>query len=228
LSQYIEIVEPSATLETYLVQDDILRAIERAGRTCYKSECRITDDSAEKFTRMIMKSHHESVIEHYSITVRIVCNRGVSHELVRHRLASYSQESTRYCNYGKAGKIKVIRPFYFPPESMNFHRWWHAMDFAAQIYLDMLADGATPQQARGVLPNDLKTEIVVTANLRMWRTIFDQRCAAGAHPQIRQIMLPLLHTMARLLPVIFEDLADRFLPLNWRDVEGLPPMGVAE
>lgn len=183
----------------------MLRRIETAGRTCYKSEDRITDDSAPKFVRMVMKRGHESVIEHEKMTARLVCNRGVSHELVRHRLASYSQESTRYCNYGKnAGQISVIEPTGLT--SVQRQNWDQAVRTSEQMYLSLIEDGVSPQLARGVLPIDLKTEIVVTANLREWRHIFKLRTAKAAHPHIRNLMCMGLFQFQHVIPVVFDDL----------------------
>jgi thymidylate synthase (FAD) len=186
----------------------MLRRIERAGRTCYKSEERVTAESAEKFVRMIMFQYkHHSVIEHESVSVRFVCDRGISHEIVRHRIASYSQESTRYCNYSKdkhGSEINVIEPPGMT-EAQREH-WVQAMTEAEIYYFTMLEDGAKPQIARSVLPNSLKTELVMTANLREWRHFFHMRCDTPAHPQIRELAIPLLHEFQELIPVIFEDL----------------------
>jgi len=153
----------------------MLRAIEVAGRTCYKSEGAITATSAEKFLRdVIMLKGHESVLEHQSISVRVICDRGVSHEIVRHRLASYSQESTRYCNYASGkfgGELTFIRPPFVWSDIM-MRTWEEAMRSAESCYLLMIAHFATPQEARSVLPNSLKTEIIITMNLREWRHFF--------------------------------------------------------
>lgn len=196
------------------ITDEILRNIERAGRTCYKSEDKITDKSASDFVRMIIRRGHESVLEHEKITISFVCDRGVSHELVRHRLASFSQESTRYCNYGSekfGGEITCVVPPFFGENGEEVRTddeiiWIRAMESAERAYFDLLRLGWTPQQARTVLPNSLKTEIVVTANLREWRTIFKQRAFPAAHPQMREIMCPLLKELTSQLPEIFEDI----------------------
>lgn len=187
--------------------DVMLKNIELAGRTCYKSEDQITSDSAAAFIRRITRSGHLSVIEHMNITVRIVCDRGVSHELVRHRLASYSQESTRYANYARdkfGGEITVIKPFFWKEDSQAYQDWLSAMSHAEAIYLKLIREGASPQQARSVLPNSLKTEVVMTANLREWKHVFRLRCSRAAHPQIREIMLPLLADLHKRVPVVFE------------------------
>lgn len=201
----MKIVEPSSTL--VWITPNAERVIEEAGRTCYKSEDRITDDSAGKFIRKILASGHESVIEHASACFRIVTDRGVTHELVRHRLVSYSQESTRYCNYGKekhGNEITVIRP---PGLDIGQESdWQHAMRDAEESYLCMLSSGASPQIARSVLPNSLKTEIVTTANLREWRHIFKLRLSPRAHPQIQEVMRPIRETLKGLCPTVFYDL----------------------
>lgn len=193
--------------------DEIMKHLELAARTCYKSEDRITEDSAETFLARIVKSGHESVIEHVSVSVRIICDRGVSHELVRHRLCSFSQESTRYANYSKdkfGGEITVIRPFFFESGSKRYREWETAMQACEKAYLALLSTGAKAQQARSVLPNSLKTDIVVTANLREWRHIFKLRCAKASHPQMRQVMLPLLETFHSRIPVLFDTLYEQF------------------
>lgn len=185
---------------------EMLRRIERAGRTCYKSEGCITEDSAEKFVRKLLDSKHESVIEHESATVRVICDRGVSHEIVRHRIASYSQESTRYVNYGKRG-MTVIRPCFLTPDNEAYFAWLNAMSAAEQHYNVMLSLGCTPQEARSVLPNSLKTEIVVTYNMRQWRHFFRMRCAKAAHPQMREIAVPMLAEFKRRFAPLFDDVS---------------------
>ncbi len=183
--------------------------IEAAGRTCYKSEDRITAESAEKFVKHVVDSGHESVLEHGNITVKFVCDRGVSHELVRHRLAAYSQESTRYCNYGKnrfENEITVIKPFFFNEDSEEFFLWHSACIYAEKVYLEMINRGITPEKARSVLPNSLKTENVMTANIREWRHVLKLRTSEKAHPQIRELMLPLLAELSEKYPILFADL----------------------
>ena len=199
----IEIVDPQVIIQDRL-DSRILKNLERYGRICYKSEGRTTEDSAARFIQNILESGHESVIEHEKITVIFVTNRGITHEIVRHRIASYSQESTRYCNY--RGKLAFIRPFYFSAEAKAYAVWKSAMENAAHAYLQLLDMGARPEQARGVLPNDLKAEIVVTYNLREWRHFFKLRCSRAAHPQIRQIAIPVLLEFRRTLPVIFDNI----------------------
>jgi len=193
-----------------------LKLIEKAGRTCYKSEDKVTKDSSIKFVQRLNDLGHESVIEHSAMTVKIVCDRGVSHELVRHRLAAFSQESTRYCNY-KGGVTFVIPPWidakvgeYRSPEDILYtskdFNWFVAMYLSENMYIKLLQTGWSPQQARSVLPNSLKTEIVITANFREWKHIFRLRCQLAAHPQMREIMIPLLHKCKEKIPVIFDNI----------------------
>jgi len=167
------------------------------------------DPSSHKMIKMILDRGHESVIEHSSITVKFICNRGFTHELVRHRLAAYSQESTRYCNYSKGkfdGGITVIRPPYWYDEedAWKYDRWHAAMTYAEEIYLKLIEAGAKPQEARGVLPIDVKTEIVITANIREWRHIFKLRCSKAAHPSMRQLMIPLRDELRKRIPIVFD------------------------
>jgi thymidylate synthase (FAD) len=205
----MRIVSPAHTILLMPAPETIPALIELAGRTCYKSEEKITPDSARGFIGRILKSGHESVIEHVSITVRFVCDRGVSHELVRHRLASYSQESTRYANYGKekfGREITVVRPPFWPEGSAEFDTWRAAMEAAEAAYMRLLELGARPEEARSVLPNSLKTEIVMSANVREWRHVFRLRCSRRAHPQIRELLLPLLAEFHEKIPVLFDGL----------------------
>ncbi len=206
----MKIIKPYFIIEDKIDGAQILKNIERYGRTCYKSEDKITDDSAFNFVKILLKSGHESVIEHEKITVRLICDRGVTHEIVRHRIASYSQESTRYCNYspqGKVGIMKVIEPFFFLGEEnqKKYMVWKKAMEQDEKVYNKLIELGATPQEARSVLPNSLKTEIVITYNLREWRHFFKERTSKRAHPQIREAVLPILKKFKELIPVIFDD-----------------------
>ena len=189
--------------------EETLRRIELAGRTCYKSEDRITTGSAKQFVKLILDSGHHSIIEHINITVRFVCDRGITHELVRHRLASYSQESTRYVNYskGKFGKeITVVKPLFWPKDSPEYSEWLTAMRQVEDTYMRLIELGARPEEARSVLPNSLKTEIVMTCNIREWRHVLSLRCSKDSHPQMREIMLPLLKEFHERLPEVFDDI----------------------
>lgn len=199
---------------------DILKNIEKIGRTCYKSESLITETSAIDFVDMLLKRGHEAMIEHNTISVRFICDRGVSHELVRHRLASFAQESTRYCNYSKDKfnkELTFILPCFFDTgmgtlsNSLAFEEWKRLCQHAEDSYLKLLEMGAEPQQARSILPNSLKTEIVISMNLREWRHFFSLRCDKPAHPQMRELTIPLLKEMNELIPVIFDDLKEKLL-----------------
>jgi thymidylate synthase (FAD) len=201
----LEIIGPAVKIETSIDAGRIMANLERYGRTAYKSEDRITPESAAKFIAGIVKSGHESVIEHENLTVRFICDRGVTHELVRHRLCAFTQESTRYCNYLKRG-IQFIKPCFWEEGTEQYRRWYQAMEFAEAAYNEMIKAGATAQEARSVLPNSLKTEIVVTTNLREWRHIVRLRAEAHSHPQMREIMLILKKELQEKLPVIFGDL----------------------
>ena len=209
----MKILSPSYKILFMENGDTILNRIEAAGRTCYKSEEKITPGSSKSFVKQIIKSGHHSVIEHVNITVKFICDRGVSHELVRHRLAAYSQESTRYANYSKdkfENEITVIKPVFWAKGSKEYSKWENGMENAEKSYLDLIAEGARQEQARSVLPNSLKTEIVMTCNLREWRHVLNLRCSKAAHPQIREIMLPLLTEFHKNIPVIFDDLYEKF------------------
>lgn len=205
----MRIIEPSWSFEDHIDPKAIMEKIERAGRTCYKSEGRIGDGTAERFIQGIIRRGHESVLEHASITARIICDRGVSHELVRHRIASYSQESTRYCNYadGKfGGELTFIKPCFWEEESEMYDVWKYAMRALEQTYQFMVARKVKPEEARSILPNSLKTEIVVTMNIREWRHFFKLRTAPAAHPQMREIAGMMLEGFKEKLPALFGDI----------------------
>ena len=202
------------TRPSFEIMDDIdgakiLQKLERCGRVCYKSEDKITEGSAEKFIGMILKSGHESVLEHEKLTVKFICDRGVTHEIVRHRIASYSQESTRYCNYSKdkfGNELTFIRPCFWADDSEGYAVWKQAMEEIEKTYVKLISLGAKPEEARSILPNSLKTEIVCTMNLREWRHFFRLRTAERAHPQIREISVALLDELKKRIPVIFDDI----------------------
>lgn len=241
----MRLIKQSHQILTKLSYESVKR-IEEAGRTCYKSEANITDTSAEAFVRMLINKGHESVLEHHSLSVRFVTDRGVSHEIVRHRLASFSQESTRYCNYNSGkhgsqctfiipdwaihikpdtydtdwpdddlqnnivGSVYDFRgglPDWFGTSNLEEDLWFNQMANSEHAYNLMIQKGLKPQDARSVLPNSLKTEIVVTANIREWRTIMKQRTSNAAHPMMRQLMIPLLKELkSSEIGVLFEDI----------------------
>ncbi|MBN1971816.1 MAG: FAD-dependent thymidylate synthase [Candidatus Delongbacteria bacterium] len=205
----MKIISPYFKIESNINSDEILGIIEKAGRTAYKSEDKITSESAKEFVSMITNRGHYSVIEHSFITVRVICDRGVTHEIVRHRLASYTQESTRYCNYtqGKFGnEITVIKPIFWNENDEKYKVWKDSLKYSEKSYNKLIALGASPQEARSVLPNSLKTEIVITMNLREWKHFFNLRTAKNAHPQMREIAIPLLKEFQDRIPIIFDDI----------------------
>ena len=221
----MKIIEPYIKLEDNINGEEILKKIERIGRVCYKSENNIKEGSAERFVSNLINRHHESVLEHVSISVRVICDRGVSHEIVRHRLASYSQESSRYCNYSNdkfGNELTFIKPCWFKSSVEDFNEYandnytvdlstdeldWIALMMAIEdLYSLFISDKWTPEQARSILPNSIKTEIVMTMNLREWRHFFKMRCDKSAHPQMRQVANMILDTFKEKIPVIFNDI----------------------
>lgn len=214
--KHMRIIQP--TFEILAFTPNMTKVIELGIRTAYKSEDRMTDDSDRKIIELIKSFKHESTLEHATITVKFITDRGVSHELVRHRIASFTQESTRYCNYSKdkfGSEITVIEPFFYTysytqddKTSILYDSWKRACIAAENEYFFQLESGARPQEARAVLPNSLKTEIVVTANIREWRKIFELRTSKEAHPQIRQIMCPLLLEFRKHWDILFDDVGN--------------------
>lgn len=203
----MKIVEAGFEIIDTLDGIDILKKIELCGRVCYKSEDKITDESCKTFVQNLIRRGHESVLEHVSFSVRFICDRGISHELVRHRIASFSQESTRYCNYGNdPDGIGFIKPSNLRRGTFEFTFWRDSCRDAEEYYKELLKRGCSPQQARSVLPNSLKTELIVTTNLREWRHILDLRCSPAAHPDMRELMIPLLDELHNKIPFVFDDI----------------------
>lgn len=190
--------------------DAILQSIERAGRTCYQSSEKITESSADAFVRMLISRGHDSVLEHESLTIRFRVDRGVSHELVRHRIAAFSQESTRYCAYGagRFGSEVSLCPLQMGLTLYQIERRKELWGAIERVYLAELREGVAPQQARDNLPTCTKTEIVMTANLREWRHVLRLRTSREAHPQMRLVMVPLLVDLRGWLNPVFGDLPD--------------------
>lgn len=206
-------VKPDAIVQTFPAKlEGLILDLERYGRTCYKSEDRITDGSAEKFIKMVIDKGHETVIEHHSITVKFICDRAVANAIVRHRLASYSQESTHYINYsnGKYGRdITFIPPYYtFNWDASLITTWATACKAAEWAYFGLIEDGAKHYEARIVLPLCLKTELVMTANLREWRHFFNLRARKNEQPQTAQLAYILREKFRKLVPIIFDDCGD--------------------
>ena len=205
----MKVVKAGYEILTPIDREATLRRTEEVGRLCYKSEDKITETSASAFVRMLVKRGHEAMIEHCGISVKFICDRGVTHEIVRHRIASYVQESTRYCNYSKdkfGNEITVIKPCFWSEDDDQYKIWLNSMEQAEKSYFALLGNGGSPQQARSVLPHSLKTEIIMTANMREWRHFLKLRTANAAHPQIREIAIPLLCELKQTLPELFEDI----------------------
>lgn len=182
-----------------------LETIEKAGRVCYQSESELTKETAHKFVRMLVKHAHESVIEHVSASVRFVTNRGVTHEMVRHRLCSFSQESTRYVKYGD--DMEFIKPVWWDDWTLKQKLFFQdGCSGSCYAYNQLIKSGTSPQQAREVLPNSIKTELVMTTNLREWRHVFKLRTSLAAHPQMRALMLDCLAGFKDLVPILFADI----------------------
>lgn len=204
-------IHPTWSFERQFDGDEIIELIEKYGRTCYKSEEKICNGSAIQFVKNIIARGHESVLEHEIITAKIICDRGVSHEIVRHRIASYSQESTRYCNYTDqrfGNEIVFIIPWFWENDEYKdlYQVWEQSVKSAEESYFKLIQLGAKPEEARSILPNSLKTEIVVTMNLREWRHFFSLRAAKTAHPQMREIAIPMLEGFNQKIPVVFNDI----------------------
>ena len=188
---------------------EVLKKIERVARTCYKSEDYIKEGSAERLVKSLIDRGHEAMLEHYSFSVKFVCDRGVSHEIVRHRVASFAQESTRYCNYSKdkfGNELTFIRPCFWEENTHEYFSWCESMGNAEKGYFELLKLEATPEKARSVLPNSIKTEVVMTANLREWRHFLKLRTAQAAHLQMRELTIPLLKELKEKIPIVFDDI----------------------
>ncbi|MEQ8200929.1 MAG: FAD-dependent thymidylate synthase [Syntrophomonadaceae bacterium] len=203
------IQQPQILIAESELNPGLLRRLERYARTCYKSEDMMTGTTNPNFLKSKLTLGHESIIEHEKATVMFIIDRGISHELVRHRIAAYSQESTRYCRYSKdkfGNEITVIEPYFFRGRDRDYQLWSESCQLAEKNYMAMLGNGCSPQEARSILPNSLKTEIVVTYNLREWRHFFRLRCDAAAHPQMRQVAIPLLLYFREKIPALFDEI----------------------
>jgi thymidylate synthase (FAD) len=203
----MRVVKQSVEVMDKLDGKEILKKLETAGRVCYKSEDRIGEGTAEKFIKAIVDRGHESVLEHVSITVKFIVDRGVSHQLVRHRIASYSQESTRYCNYSKdgfGGSVAFVQPSFAVEGTEGYDLWKKSCEDSEKAYFDLLNFGWTPEQARNVLSHSIKTEVVATMNLRQWRHFIKLRTDRTAHPQIREVATMLQEQLRREVPIVFE------------------------
>lgn len=210
------IQKPRVLLPEKALNEEIMLRLERYARVCYKSEDKMGEEYNPRFLQDKIRMGHESIIEHEKATVMFIVDRGVTHEIVRHRIAAYSQESTRYCRYDRdkfGNEISVIEPYFFLDRPEAWASWKEACEAAEQNYMRMLQLGCSAQEARSVLPNSLKTEIVVTYNMREWRHFFRLRCDAAAHPQMRQAAIPLLLAFQEKLPGLFAGIEyDRKFP----------------
>ena len=224
----LRLIKPSFEILNKEYLKDMPKLIEKVARTCYQTEGLITDESYKTMMRKLIDCGHESVIEFGDIVVRIVCDRGISHELVRHRLASFAQESTRYCNYTAekfGGHITFIIPCWFKninegvytKEDVDIFKskftqeeleWLYAMINSENHYNHLIKFGEQPQQARSVLPNSLKTVINMKQNFRSWRHFLKLRIATTAHPQMREITIPMLAEFKKLIPIVFDDIKE--------------------
>lgn len=208
----MEIIKAKYEILDNINGSEVLKKIECIARVCYKSEDKITDESAPKMVAALIKSGHEAMLEHYNFSVKFIIDRGVSHEIVRHRLASFAQESTRFCDYSNGkfgGEITVIEPCFYSPCSSQYINWCISCECAENAYFEALKMGSTPQEARSILPTSLKTEIVMTANLREWRHFFKLRAAGTTgtpHPQMLEVAVPLLKELKTIIPVVFDDI----------------------
>jgi len=215
----MKIIKPSIEVMFYLPEngDSPEKSIERAARVCYKSEDKITKVSAPRLVRKLRKRGHHAMLEFGYATAKIIADRGMSHELVRHRLASFAQESSRFCNYSKGkfnSEITVIEQPGIVKGTEEYLVWCAAMKDMQEKYMKLLDLGVKAEIARSVLPIGLKTEINIGANLRQWRHVFKMRCASSAHPIIRGVMLDALSQFNDYMPSIYEDLAKEFLDKN--------------
>lgn len=205
----MKIVNASYEIITPIDGEYIVKHIEKAARTCYKSEEKITESSYKTFLLGIIKSGHESVLEHFSFSVKFIVDRGILAELTRHRIASFSVESTRYCTYSKdqfGNEITVVKPCFWEYSSIQYKLWENACLDAEKNYMLLIRSGAKAEEARDVLPMSTKTEVIVTANIREWRHILKLRTSERAHPQIREVMIPLLEELQSKIPVLFDNI----------------------
>ncbi len=212
------IQKPQVLIPAGELNSRIFKKLERYARTCYKSEDMMTEQINPNFLRSKLTLGHESIIEHEKATVMFIVDRGISHEIVRHRIAAYSQESTRYCRYSKdkfGNEITVIEPYFFQGREHDYQMWQQVCQLAEKNYMLMLENGCLPQEARSIQPNSLTTELVTTYNLREWRHFFRLRCDIAAHPQMRQVAIPLLLYFQEKLPALFDEIAyDHHFPAN--------------
>ena len=199
----MQVIKSSVELVNPMSYKEALNITELATRVCYKSEDKMKEGSAEKLIKGIIKSKHFGCLEHVNLTVKFICDRACSHQLVRHRLMSFNQKSQRYC---KEDNLEVIKP-----EGLeNTSLWLESCRQAENAYAELIRRGEKPEVARGVLPNSTATEIYATANIREWRHFFELRCDKTAQKDIRVLALELLCQMFEKYPVFFEDLVGKY------------------
>ena len=202
----MKLIDPVLYVEKY-DSEKMLKRIERACRTCYRSEKLITEDSYKRLLKNCLNRGHESILEHEKVSIRMTCDLGVYNDITRHRFASFSIESTRYCNYGNDkfdSELKMIRPCHIEKDSSLYENWKEAMESIEKNYIQMSKDGATPDQLRMLLPHSIAAEVNMTCNLREWKHVLELRCSNHAHPSIRQLLIPLLLKFKQDMPEIFE------------------------
>jgi len=205
----MKIVNPEIIIDKDQLNESKLANLEKYGRICYRSDSEFSTMSSKRFLSNLISRKHLSVVEHEKVTVIIITDRGVTHEIVRHRIGSYSQESTRYCNYANdkfGNEITVIKPLFYKEGTKEFLLWLSCMESIERTYLDLIKNGSTAQEARSVLPNSLKTTIAVTYNFREWRHFLELRCSSKAHPQMQQIAIPILLCFKKAFGCLFDDI----------------------
>ena len=204
----MKIIEPIIQVEK-VDYKQIMKNLERACRTCYRSEGKITEESYKTLLKNCINRGHESILEHEKITIRMVCDIGVYKDLTRHRIASFSIESTRYCNYGKDkfdNQIKFIKPVNMEEGTELYEKWYNTCKIIEENYIEMSKMEATPDQLRMLLPHSTAAEVTMTANIREWKHIFSLRCTKHTHPAVEQLMIPLLLKFKKEMPEIFDSI----------------------
>jgi thymidylate synthase (FAD) len=204
----MKIVEPKSEVFFNKSGVEMLKNLEKIGRVCYNSELKVTENSYIQFISNIIARGHLSIIEHESITFYWTCERSIANELVRHRISSFAQQSQRYVKFDD---VEVIKPSQIKEGTQEYLIWEQSLKIATDAYKSLIACGTTPQNARSVLPNACATKIYCTMNLRELRHFFELRCDAGAHPDIRVLAKQLLEQVSSHIPIIFDDLKEKFL-----------------
>ncbi len=211
----VKIVAPKVEIITPIDGDYILKHLELCARNCYKSEDKITADSAKAMIKKLLEMGHEAMIEHFSITVKFTTDVGAYKDLTRHRMASFAIESTRFCNYAKGkygNELTFMRPSNMEEGSEIYNIWYKTMEMIEKSYLEMAEKGAKADQLRMMLPHSTKADVIMTANIREWRHVFKLRCAPATHPSVRHVMTMLLKEFRKKIPVLFDD-----IPYGWEE-----------